>query len=86
MRTKLQNDYFANLANNINIASEQRKVEEEFRLCNDYHMLKHSNKLLISNKKLSEFFEDHFKDKPVELQPEVKNPENSHFTTSMNKQ
>ena len=39
-------------------------------------MSKHSNKLLISNKKLSEFFKDHFKDKPVALQPEVKNPQN----------
>ena len=33
LRTKLTNDYFSNLANNINMASEQRKVEEEFRLC-----------------------------------------------------
>ena len=39
-------------------------------------MSNHSNKLLISNQTLSAFFEDHFKDKPVEFQPEVMNPEN----------
>ena len=35
MRNRLKNEYFSNLANNINIASEERKIEEEFRLCKD---------------------------------------------------
>lgn len=76
MRTKLKNDYFSALANNINFASEARKVEEEFRLCKDYRMTKNSDKKVISNDKLATFFEDHFKEKHVELQPEVTNPEN----------
>ena len=60
--------------NNINIASEERKIEEEFRLCKNYNMHKNSDSKLITNDKLTEFFEDHLKDKNVELQPEVINP------------
>ena len=49
MRTKLKNDYFSNLAKNINSANESRKVEEEFRLCKTYTMSNHSDKQLVSN-------------------------------------
>ena len=56
MRTKLKNNYFSNLENNINFANEARKVEEEFRLCKTYIMSNHSNKQLISNDKLYTFF------------------------------
>ena len=66
--------FFANLANNINIASEERKIEEEFRLCKSYTMHKHSDTKLVTSEKLTEFFEDHLKEKNVELQPEVINP------------
>ena len=76
MRTKLKNDYFSALANNINLANEARKVEEEFRLCKNYYMTRKSQQKIISNEKLSTFFENHFKKKQVELQPEVTNPEN----------
>jgi exonuclease III len=75
MRTKLKNDYFSNLAKNINLANESRKVEEEFRLCKNYTMIKHSDKQLISNDTLSDFFENHFCAKNIDLQPEVTNPE-----------
>ena len=39
-------------------------------------MNKYSDQQLISNNKLSEFFQDHFNGKPIDLQPEVTNPEN----------
>ena len=59
----------------INVVGEARKIEEEFRLCKSYHMHKNTNQNLISSEKLTEFFKDHLKDKTVELQPEVLNPE-----------
>ena len=55
MRTKLKNYYFSNLANNLNLANEAIKVEEEFRLCKTNTMSNHSNKQLISNDKLTTF-------------------------------
>ena len=76
MRTKLKNEYFSKLSSDINLANEARKVEEEFRLCKNYTMIKHSDKQLISNDTLSDFFENHFCAKTVELQPEVTSPEN----------
>ena len=75
LRVKLKNDYFSKLANDINIASEARKVEEEFRLSKSYTMTKHSEMKLISSDKLTDFFKDHLKEKPVDIQPEVLNPE-----------
>ena len=74
MRNKLKNEYFSNLANNINIANEEQKIEEEFRFCKNYTMHKNSDTKLITNESLSEFFENHLKDKNIELQPEVMNP------------
>ena len=38
-------------------------------------MHKNTDANLISSEKLTEFFKDHLKEKPVELQPEVLNPE-----------
>ena len=38
-------------------------------------MHKHMDTKLITSEKLTEFFRDHLKEKPVELQPEVINPE-----------
>ena len=75
LRIKLKNDYFSKLANNINIVSEARNVEEEFRLCKSYTMAKHSEIKIISPEKLSEHFKDHLKERVIEIQPEVKNPE-----------
>ena len=77
MRNKLKNNFYSNLANSINIASEERKIEEEFRLCKNYNMHKNSQTKLITNEKLTEFSEDHLKGKNVELQPEMINP--SHY-------
>ena len=76
LRIKLKNDYFSKLANNLNVASEARNVEEEFRLCKTYTMAKHSEINIISSEKLTEHFKDHLKERVIEIQPEVKNPEN----------
>ena len=75
MRNKLKNDYFSNLASNINAAAEARKVEEEFRLAKSYTMHKNATNNLITSERLSEFFEDHLKEKPIDVQPEVMSPE-----------
>ena len=75
MRTNLKNQYFSRLANNINLASEARKVEEEFRLCKNYTMSKTTEQQLIINDKLNNFFQDHFKENDIEIEPEVLNPE-----------
>ena len=75
MRNKLKNDYFSGLASNINAVAEARKVEEEFRLAKSYTMHKNVTSNLITSEKLSEFFEDHLKERPVDIQPEVMNPE-----------
>ena len=74
MRNKLKNEYFSNLARNINTVGEARKIGEEFRLCKSYTMHKHTDTKLITSEKLTEFFKDHLKEKPVDLQPEVITP------------
>ena len=56
LRNKLKNDYFSNLAENINTVAEARKIEEEFRLCKSYSMHKPTETKLISSEKLTEFF------------------------------
>ena len=75
MRTNLSNAYFSKLANNINLAAEARQFEEEFRLCKNYSMTTKSDKTLITTENLSEFFEDHFKEKSSLIQPEVQTQE-----------
>ena len=75
LRIKLKNDYFSKLANNINVVSEARNIEEEFRLCKTYTMAKHSDVNLVSSEKLTDYFKDHLKERVIEMQPEVNNPE-----------
>ena len=82
MRNKLKNEYFSSLANDINTAAEARKIEEEFRLCKTYTMHKNTDTNLISSEKLTDFFKDHLKEKPIDLQPEVLNPELYSLITS----
>ena len=71
MRKKLKNDYFSNLARNINTVVEARKIEEEFRLCQSYNHITH-RRHLIASEKMTEFFKE--KEKPVDWQPEVITP------------
>ena len=63
MRINLKNDYFSEMAKNINLA-KVIKVKEEFWFCKNYTMTKNTTKTLMSNEKF------------VKLQPEVLNPEN----------
>ena len=53
LRNKLKNDYFSDLAENINTVAEARKVEEEFRLCKTYNMHKPTDTKLITSEKLT---------------------------------
>jgi hypothetical protein len=56
LRIRLKNAYFKTKADKINLASEYRNVEEEFRLMKQHTSLERSRKLLIPLSKL----EDHF--------------------------
>ena len=47
-RDKLKNEYFKKKANAINLASEARDVEEEFRLAKNHSSLNKSQKLSIA--------------------------------------
>ena len=76
LRDKLKNEYFKKKADAINLASEARDVEEEFRLAKNHTSLNKSKKLLIAPEKLTSHFEQHFSPRPVTLQPEIENPEN----------
>ena len=52
-----------------------QRIEPRIRLSKCYTMHKHTDTKLITSDKLTEFFEDHLKEKHVELQPEVTNPD-----------
>ena len=73
---KLKNKYYGKKAQELNLASEARDAEEEFRLMKNYTALKNKKQLLISPQKLEEHFKDHFKHKPIEVPDEVTNPQN----------
>ena len=75
MRNKLKNQFYAQKAQAINNAKENRDIEEEFRLAKNYTLLKPSQQQTISDEKLTEHFKNHLKQKHVEQQPEVQNPE-----------
>ena len=74
-RIKLKNDYFKELADNINGAAEAREVEKEFALAKKFTTFKRSSRLAISNEKLKTHFQDHFAARPIPLPPEIENPE-----------
>ena len=48
------------MADNINMAAQAREVEKEFTLAKKYTALKTGSKLMISNEKLKDHFENHF--------------------------
>ena len=79
---KIKNEYFKKKADAINLASEARDLEEEFRLAKNHTSLKKSKKLLIASEKLTSHFEQHFSPRPVTLQPEIENTENSPLITT----
>ena len=74
-RDKIKNEYYGKKAAAINIASEARDVEEEFRLARNYSSLNKTKRLLITPDKLKDHFEKHFSPRNLETQPEVENPD-----------
>ena len=80
---ELKNEYFAELADNINSVAMAREVEKEFVLAKTYTAIKKGSKLLISNNKLKDHFQEHFAARIPELEvtPELDQPENfPHYT------
>ena len=75
------NDYYQELANNINTVAEARDTEKEFALARKYSALKKSTRSTISNEKLKTHFADHFSLREISLPPELEIPENYPFLT-----
>ena len=67
--------HFKTQADEINLASEQRKAEEEFTLMKQHTWLERSNKPLIS----PEHFSRHFGPGRYNLQPELERPEDHSY-------
>ena len=78
---KLKNDYYQELAKNINTISELRVVEKEFAMAKKYTTFKAGTRLQISNEKLKIHFENHFAAKTPELSlpPELQHPEQHQY-------
>ena len=75
LRILLKNAYFRTKADNINLASENRNVEEEFRLMKQHTSLERSNMLLVPLSKLEDHFSEHFGPRTYEPQPELEHAE-----------
>ena len=78
-RNKLMNDYYQELADNINTVAETRDIEKEFALARKFSVLKTSTRSTISNEKLKKHFEAHFSLREIDLPPEIANPEDYTF-------
>ena len=63
-RKKLKNEYFKELADNINTVAEARQVDKEFALAKKYSTLKSGEKTVIYKSKLKTHFESHFAERP----------------------
>jgi retron-type reverse transcriptase len=74
-RKNLKNDYYKELADNINTAAEARDAEKEFAMAKKFATFKTSNKLTISNKKLETHFASHFAERELPTPPELERPE-----------
>ena len=74
-RTRLKNEYYHELAENINSAAEAREIEKEFALAKKYSALKSGNRKSISNDKLKVHFEQHFAARELPLPSELANPD-----------
>ena len=74
-RKWLKNEYYKELADNINTAAQAREVEKEFALAKKFTALKAGSKLTISNEKLQVHFENHFAAQKLQLPPELEKPD-----------
>ena len=73
---RLKNEYFKELADNINTVAEARQVDKEFALAKKYTTLKSGEKTVISKSKLKTHFESHFAERPhLELPEELQHSE-----------
>ena len=77
----MKNDYYQELAKNINTISELRVVEKEFAMAKKYTTFKAGTRQQISNEKLKIHFENHFAAKTPELSlpPELQHPEQHQY-------
>lgn len=82
LRIRLKNVYFKTKADKINLASEHRNTESEFRLMKQHSSLERSNKILVPLNKLEEHFAKHFGPRTYEAQPEIEHPEDYPYITS----
>ena len=71
MRKWLKNKYYKEMADNINRVAQAREVEKEFTLAKKYTALKTGSKLMISNEKLKDHFENHFATRDLQIPPEL---------------
>ena len=75
-RYKLKNEYFKEIADNINTAAEARDAQKEFALAKKYTMLKKGTTNSISNDKLMKHFAAHFTEREIPTPPEIENLDN----------
>ena len=75
-RSELKNQYFKEIADNINTAAEARDVQKEFAMAKKYSTLKKGTPKLISNVKLMKHFSSHFAERKIPTPPEIETPEN----------
>ena len=80
-RKWLKNKYYKEMADNINMAAQAREVEKEFTLAKKYTALKTGSKLMISNEKLKDHFENHFAARDLQIPPELESPDNYPYLT-----
>ena len=74
-RMKLKNEYFKEKASKINIANEERRTEEEFRLAKTYSSLNKCSKIPIPAEQLTKHFSNHFAKREFKMQSELVEPE-----------
>lgn len=75
-RKAVKNEYFKELADEINTVAEAREVEKEFALAKKHSAFKSGQPKAISNEKLKKHFQDHFDARSLPLPPELEHPEN----------
>lgn len=75
LRQRLKSGFYKKRALMLNAAAENRRVEEEFRIMREVKMVKKSSRLVCPPEKLRKHFEKHSKNRDVEPQPEIENPD-----------
>ena len=71
---KLKNSYYGKKADEINLASEARDTEREFRMMREHSVLKTKRNNIISPAVLEKHFKEHFSKTPIPVPDEVLNP------------